>query len=104
MNRALGIAILLCLINAPAWAQEEDHWRVRLTPYLFLAGMSGDAAVEGNQASFDASFSDVWERLDFGAMLTFEARKGRWGVGADMMYTNLGADGPIATPLARDKL
>lgn len=102
MNRALETALLLCLMSAPARAQEDDNWRFRLTPYLFLAGMSGDVAVGGNQASFDASFSDVWERFDFGAMLTFAARKGRWGLGADMMYTDLGADGPIATPFASD--
>jgi hypothetical protein len=52
--------------------------------------------VEGRSVPVDASFSDVVENLDFAATAAFEAHHGRWALGTDLMYMDLGDDGDIA--------
>jgi len=39
----------------------------------------------------DASFSDILENFDVGLQARFEARKDRFGLGADFVWMNLGA-------------
>jgi hypothetical protein len=46
----------------------------------------------------DASFGDLLDNLDFVAMGYFEARRDRWGFGADLLYMDLSADGNGPTP------
>jgi len=49
------------------------------------------------EADVDASFSDIWDELNYGAFLEYEARKGNWGFWGNTMYANLGdsnVDGP----------
>ena len=95
-------ALALVLCGAPARAQEssqdDEGWSVRLTPYLWFAGLKGDVGVGGRIAEVDASFGDIVDHLELGAMGALEARHGRWGLGADVMYLKLGDDGDIATP------
>lgn len=52
------------------------------------AAISGTAAVAGQEATIDASFSDILSNLQFGAMGLVVARKGNWGA-----YTELGGFG-----------
>lgn len=91
----LAIAIFASGLSAPAFAQAtpaSDSWQFEATPYFWAAGMSGWGRIGSRTptAKFDASFSDVWRNLDFGAMGTFEARKKRWGILFDSMYVKLG--------------
>jgi hypothetical protein len=79
-----------------AWAQAEDEWRFTFTPYLGLAGLDGDVGVHGREVAVDASFGDVVENLDFAATAAVEAHHGRWALGSDLMYMDLGDDGDIA--------
>ena len=41
------------------------------------------------------SFSDIISNLQFGAMGIVAARKGNWGVGADLIWTALGVNTPV---------
>lgn len=95
-----GLALVLC--SAPGRAQEgsgeEGGWSVRLTPYVMLAGLKGDVGVRGQTAEVDASFSDIADYLNFAAMTALEARRGRLGLGADVIYMTLGADADITSP------
>lgn len=80
------LAFLLLGFNAHVAAQ-TDAWQYEVTPYLWTAAMKGD--VQGGplpRINVDMSFSDIWDSLDFGAMGSFEARKGRWGVFFDAIY------------------
>jgi opacity protein-like surface antigen len=91
----LTIAICTSVVAAPAFAQTtlpSDSWQFEATPYFWAAGMSGWGRIGSRTptAKFDASFSDVWKNLDFGAMGAFEARKGRWGILFDSIYVKLG--------------
>jgi opacity protein-like surface antigen len=71
----------------------SDEWEFTVTPYLWAAGLDGNATVRGRETSIDASFSDIFENLDFGGMVHFEARKGKWGFFFDPTYMKFSADG-----------
>lgn len=42
--------------------------------------MNGDATVKGQESDVDASFSDIWDELNFAFMMEYEARRGRLGL------------------------
>jgi opacity protein-like surface antigen len=95
--QCLRLAIAICTsgLAAPAFAQAApaaDSWQFEATPYFWAAGMSGWGRLGSRTPTvkLDPSFSDIWRNLDFGAMGTFEARKGRWGILFDSIYVKLG--------------
>jgi len=77
--------------TAAAQTASGDPWKVTFAPYLMGAGMSGTAAIAGQEATVDASASDILSHLQFGAMGVVVARKGRWSVGGDFIWMALGA-------------
>ena len=96
--RSLLIAAAIgCLPAAGAHAQEaatDDGWHFQLTPYLWLAGLSGTVGVAENlpTTSVDASFGDIFNHLDAGIMALGEARHGRFIVLTDVSYVSLSDD------------
>src|SRR5688572_26868627 len=81
---------------APALAGPK--WSVAIAPYFWAAGISGDVAQFGLPAvEVDASFLDIFEHLDFGAMLASEFRYGRYGLFTDLMFVKV--SGGAGTPL-----
>jgi hypothetical protein len=92
----VALALVLTVIAAsPAAAQTPagDSWRVSVVPYFLGAAMNGTSAVAGQELAVDMSFSDLLDRLQFGAMGLVVARKGNWGVGGDAIWMALGANG-----------
>lgn len=85
------------LASAQASSGVTDGWQFEVTPYLWAAGLKGDAEL-GNlpKINLDKSFSDILSKLDFGAMGSFEARKDRWGFLFDGLYMKL-SDSATAT-------
>jgi hypothetical protein len=65
---------------------DTDRWRLTLTPYAWLAGLEGDVKVRDTTVHVDVPFHDIWDALDFTAMVHIEAEKGRWGLLSDVMY------------------
>ena len=90
---------LVAFAAAGAHAQSADAWRVTVAPYLMGASMSGTTAVLGQELTIDASASDIFSNLQFGAMGLVVARKGNWGVGGDALWMSLGANGTAPGPL-----
>jgi opacity protein-like surface antigen len=102
-RRVLLAAALLATaaLPAPARAQAanrptaamDGEWHFTLAPYMWFSAIKGDVSV-GNLPPIpvDASVSDILSNFDFGLEGHFEARKNRLGLGADFIYTNLGAD------------
>jgi opacity protein-like surface antigen len=92
-GRALLAALVLAW-STPAAAQatgrDGEAWQYELTPYVWGAAMKGDVQSGAlPRISVDMSFSDIWNNLDAGAMGSFEARKGRWGVFFDAIYMKI---------------
>ena len=73
-------------------ATSDDGWKFGFAPYLFAAGLSGTIGANGRSVEVDASFGDVWGRLDFGLMGTFEARKGRFVSLTDTQWVKMSAE------------
>jgi len=90
------LARLACLLGllAPSYAGAEDplsdDWQFRIAPYAWALAADGDVTVKGQKSDLDLSFKDIWEELNYGVMLEGEARKGRVGVIANVLYANLG--------------
>ena len=79
----------------------SDKWMFQLTPYLWLASLSGTVGVSQNlpTMSLDASFGDIFQNLDAGIMAIGTARKGRFVALTDISYVSLSADSDGSTAL-----
>jgi hypothetical protein len=94
---AWAVCASLTIVATAARAETQptssgpDGWQFTLTPYLWLAGQSGNVrigqVIPGQNV--DAHFSNIWRDLDFGVMAAFEARKGRWAIIVDGFYVNV---------------
>ncbi len=75
----------------------DDGWRISVSPYFWGAGLAGDVGSFGlPSVHLDASFGDVWDNLDFAAMIAGEARRGPYSIFGDIIYSDL--SGTTATP------
>jgi hypothetical protein len=83
-----AIACLAATLAGPAAAQ-GNGWSFELSPYAWTPGVTTSVGTRFGTLEADASISDVLSSLDFAAMGVFEARKGRWGLIADLLYTDL---------------
>jgi hypothetical protein len=97
------VLLLTIVTGSPTAAQAPagDSWTVTVVPYLLGASMSGTSAVKGQELTVEASASDIFSNLQFGAMGLVVARKGAWGVGGDAIWMSLGANGTAPGPLGR---
>jgi hypothetical protein len=81
-------------------SSKSDNWQFQFTPYVWFPSVDGKLNVAGRDVPFDASFRDIFDNLNFAFMTAVEARKGRWGIGADLMYINLDSQNTYAAPSA----
>jgi len=81
----------------------QSPWSFAIAPYFWAAGLQGDIAEFGvPSVHVDASFSDIFKNLDFGAMAVSELRYNRFGLFTDLMYVKISGeagtpDGVLAT-------
>ena len=75
-------------------AEPEDDWRVDVTAWIWLNGMSGDIRTGPITADVDAGFSDILDASDslFAFTGRLEVGKGRWAGFIEGMYADIGAD------------
>ncbi len=90
--KLLGAGLASILVVAPAIA--EETWQFRLSPYAWLAGIKGNVGTVPGQPAvpIDISAGDAIRDLEGGAMIMLDARRGRHGVFADFVYTNVESD------------
>ncbi|NGN44457.1 hypothetical protein G6N74_25640 [Mesorhizobium sp. CGMCC 1.15528] len=75
----------------------EPGWTFSVAPYFWAAGLSGEVGQFGlPPVDVDASFGDIVDHLDFGAMAIGEARYGRYSIFGDIMYSKI--SGVAGTP------
>jgi hypothetical protein len=84
------VLALAALLLVPVTADAAD-WDFTLAPYLWFAGLEGDAATIPGlpSAPIDVSPSQAIEDTEAALMLVFEARKGRGGLFVDLIYTDV---------------
>lgn len=98
---ALLLAVLTCPpaaaadIAQPALTPEakpidNGAWAFAVSPYFWAAGMSGDVGQFNlPTVHLDSSFSDILKDLDFAFMAIGEARKDRFSLFGDLIYTKI---------------
>lgn len=109
--RAIGrLGVLLLLGGPPAGlagqtpsSEEGDRMEWLVAPYLVFPNMSGEVGVANQSVAVEADPGDIFSRLQFGAMLYVEARKGDWGGSFDGLYMNLEQDAENANATAGAK-
>lgn len=79
--------------SAPA-SLPSNEWQFAVTPYFWAAGLSGKVSQSRSPViDIHADFDKLFDNLDFGAMLIGDARKGRYSVFGDLIYTKIGTQG-----------
>ena len=68
---------------------DDDAWSFRVAPYVWATALNGDTGINGHTSHVNASIGEVLDHVDGGAMLTAEARQGRWGIITDFIYADL---------------
>jgi len=83
----LGLAILF-VISQPVLAKEvlTDKWEYNGAAYLWGAAVGGETSTG---AGIDVDFGDITDTLNFGLMGRVGAKKGKWGLDADILYLDL---------------
>jgi len=96
-----AIFIVLMFGCGPVLAEgTADGWRFGVTPYLWLPTISGGlkyqlppgGGVDGGTADVDVGPTDWLELLNFAALASASASKGRYLLAADLVYLSMGSE------------
>lgn len=86
------------LVSPPEAHTEESGWWFRMTPYAWVTAASGDITIGNITTPVDTSFSDTLDSLDIAYMSVFEAGKGDFSAGVDVIYGKSSQDNSIGGP------
>jgi len=87
--------LLLAATAGTAHAQDapDGGWHFLIEPYAMFPNMKGDTGIgDLPPVHVDQDPQDIFENLQMGAMLFFEARNENWAFSSDVLYMDLGAD------------
>jgi opacity protein-like surface antigen len=98
------LAVLLAgvLFSSAAGAEpQETAWEFSLTPYLWLPHLDAALRYETpGSGGTPISMSDLLKHLDGALFLSGEARRGSWGLAADLVYCDFHKVGSDVTAVA----
>lgn len=94
---------ILTALSVGAAAEDAQRLQVSLTPYLWLAGVTGTLGTNSGtlpDASVGADFGDIFSNLSaIPLMLAGEVRQGRFGLMADLVAISVEADADTPGPV-----
>ncbi|HCW16892.1 MAG TPA: hypothetical protein DHL02_02805 [Achromobacter sp.] len=74
--------------------RHSSEWEFSVTPYVWAPALSGKVSHRRLPViDVDTSFDQILDNLDFAAMLSGDARKGRYSFFGDLIYAKVGAQG-----------
>jgi hypothetical protein len=85
----------------PGQTDTGDKWQFQLAPYAWLSGQKGRIATQPGLPPADIHldfYDDIASGINGAIFLIGEARKDRYGVVADMAYTDIEIDDPTPGP------
>lgn len=104
MRRHVLAAVLLAGVAGPASAQTAlEGWSFAVSPYAWLPGLSTSVETPRGTVDFDMSSGDAISDLNFAFMGAAEARKGRWGLIGDFVYSDISTSTDTPLGLLWDK-
>lgn len=80
-------------------AVDVDKWQFQFSPYFWLASLHGVGGVGNRTVGVEEKFGDIFDALNFFAMGTFEARKGKFVSLTDIEYVSVSDDKATPGPL-----
>lgn len=109
-RRLAMVAGLVAATALPAPAQgqgvttapKDGEWQFTVAPYMWFTAVDGDISVKGLpqvQIPIEASFSQIFDKWNFGFAGHFEARKEKFGLGGDIMYNRISAPVAASAPV-----
>ena len=102
---ALSLSTGTRAADLPPPVPDTSDWKFVAALYGWGAGLDGDVGVFGLPSQHvDLPFSDVIQNLDFAFMGLAEARKGRFMMGVDATYTNVGMSVKTPKGILADKI
>lgn len=90
-NFFLFLSFLVFCVLVPTARAEEPAWTNTAELYVLGAGLSGTMAIGPAELKVAATFDQILSNLEFGAMAKYRGESRTFAVGADVMYTSLGA-------------
>ena len=96
---SLTVALAGLLAGSCAVAAEEPaDWQHTVFIYGMGAMIDGDAQIGPVEVAVDASMSDIFDALEFGAMAAYRADNGTWSFMGDATFMGLGGHGTRDAP------
>lgn len=82
------ILACLCALAASSAAAQEGGWSYAATGYAWLPGVTTTTDTAFGEVESSISAADALSSLEFGFMGAVEARRDRWGLIGDLIYTD----------------
>lgn len=99
--RSFLTTLLLFLFLVSTNAQVDANtqkWKFEVAPYIMFPELSGVTTIRNlPEVEVSANANDIFSNLQLGFMLFFEARKGRFALNSDFLYSDLQQDATPAT-------
>ncbi|MFA6408834.1 MAG: hypothetical protein WCW01_01480 [Gammaproteobacteria bacterium] len=96
VSKILALVVLF-VFPLIAFANElgSPSWEIKLIPYFWMTDLSGTTDVQGEKSKVDQSFFDILKKINMAFMLAVEARKDKWGIFLNPMYTSMRDDAKV---------
>lgn len=88
-RKRVTTALLSSLLALPAMAEEGVQWQYGVAPYLWMLGLHGTVQAANTRLEVSQSFADIMQKFQGGIMLWLDARRGRFGLFANSMFSVL---------------
>jgi hypothetical protein len=98
---ALSLALVFAAFPHTVLAvdgKDENEWQHRTAAYLWMAGLDGSTGNSIQAGEIEASFSDILSNFEAGFMFDYRGKKGKWGLGLDLIYLNIGPSPTVTGP------
>jgi len=88
----ISFVVSIVLFPVISVADEGDDWQFGASIYGWFPDITGQTsfAPPNGGGDFEVGIDQILENLEFTLMGNFDARKGKWGVMADMIYMDVG--------------
>jgi hypothetical protein len=88
---AVVVAVLLAAALS-GFAAEPKGWQFEVTPYVWAAGLEGDATVQGHTVDFEKKFTDMIKYVDAAVSILGVAQYDRFLLWGQMDYISMTTD------------
>jgi len=90
--RTAMTAASILLMAASSVVTAQDKWNFEVTPYLWAAGVEGDATVQGQDVDIDVGFDDILDAVDAAGGLMAMAQRDNFVVWGQFDYVGTDTD------------